>query len=123
MGSERISHAYSTRTEHERRAHIRALNDGLRRYARAGCIYLTTGVLALGPETVEETLRRVRDFDMFTRDNDPFDEHDMGVLDVAGERIMWKIDYYDLQRRFGSRDPADPAMTTRILTIMLASEY
>jgi hypothetical protein len=45
------------------------------------------------------------------------------VLKAAGERIMWKVDYYDRDRRFGSPDPADLAVTTRVLTIMLAGEY
>ncbi len=60
---------------------------------------------------------------VFTPDNDPFGEHDFGAFEQNGERIVWKIDYYDLAMEFGSPDPADPYQTTRVLTIMLAGEY
>ena len=62
-------------------------------------------------------------FDAFTEDNDPHGEHDFGAFDHAGHRIFWKIDYYDQSLEFGSENPADPAKTTRVLTIMLADEY
>lgn len=40
-----------------------------------------------------------------------------------GERIFWKSDYYDSACEYGSANPAVPAQTTRVLTIMLADEY
>lgn len=40
-----------------------------------------------------------------------------------GTPIFWKIDYYDRKVEFGSENPADPAQTTRVLTLMLAQEY
>ena len=50
-------------------------------------------------------------------------EHDFGSFTLAGRKFFWKIDAYDIEMQFGSPDPADPAKTTRVLTIMLAEEY
>jgi hypothetical protein len=65
----------------------------------------------------------VRGFAKFEPANDPYGEHDFGAVDVAGQKFFWKIDYYDSKMEFGSDDPADPAKTTRVLTIMRADEY
>ena len=65
----------------------------------------------------------MRAYDRFTADNDPHGEHDFGSFELSGERLFWKIDYYDLDLQFGSNDPCEPALTRRVLTLMLASEY
>ncbi|MFZ2108608.1 MAG: DUF3768 domain-containing protein [Roseiarcus sp.] len=44
-------------------------------------------------------------------------------MDEGALRCFRKIDYYDRATEMGSPDPADPAATTRVLTIMLADEY
>jgi hypothetical protein len=36
---------------------------------------------------------------------------------------MFKIDYYDQTMSRHSTDPADPSITQRVVTIMLAEEY
>jgi hypothetical protein len=45
------------------------------------------------------------------------------VRDDERERVFWKLDYYDRDLQFGSEDPANPAVTRRVLTIMLSDEY
>ena len=60
---------------------------------------------------------------MFNADNDPYGEHDFGIVKHGGESIYFKIEYYDKDLEFGSEDPADPDQTTRVMTIMLACEY
>ena len=62
-------------------------------------------------------------FSAFTPENDPHGEHDFGSFALAGRKLFFKIDYFDATMQFGSEDPADPAKTTRVLTIMLAEEY
>jgi hypothetical protein len=68
-------------------------------------------------------IRRVATFSEFTPENDPHGEHDFGSFALAGRKFFWKIDAYDKALEFGSEDPAGPSKTTRVLTIMLVSEY
>lgn len=104
-------------------ARIRALNDALRGFRRGGYVTITAGVQALGSAALQAVLLKVAQFDAFSADNDPHGEHDFGAIEHGDHRIFWKIDYYDKQLEFGSPDPADPDVTARVLTIMLASEY
>ncbi len=68
-------------------------------------------------------VRRVATFSEFNADNDPHGENDFGNFELAGRKFFFKMDYFDVNMEFGSEDPADPAKTTRVLTIMLAEEY
>lgn len=105
-------------------ATIRELNDAFRTTLRGnGDVYLTAGVAALPEEEQGEIIRRVRRFDTFTPENDPHYEHDFGSFEHAGKKVFWKIDYYDLDLRYHSPDPADEDSTMRILTVMLAEDY
>ena len=62
-------------------------------------------------------------YDAFTKDNDPHREHDFGAFEVDGVELFFKIDYYDHNMQGGSEDPANPACTVRVLTIMERTEY
>jgi len=102
---------------------IQALNDALRTTMSGGRVMLTAGVDALPSDVKAMIVRRVASFSEFTPENDPHGEHDFGSFAVAGRKFFFKIDYFDAAMEFGSEDPADPAKTTRVLTIMLAEEY
>jgi len=109
--------------EEGRTSRIRDLNDAMRKHGIGGQIMLTVGIRSLGNRTVDKIVEAVRKFDNFTDDNDPYGEHDYGSVVVDGNKVLWKIDYYDRDLQYGSPDPSDPAVTKRILTIMLAAEY
>jgi hypothetical protein len=116
---------------------IARLNDLARRAMGIACVVVATeGILALSEADQSRLRELVETFDAFTPDNDPYGERDFGAIyqgvdgvwtilrpvDVA-VTMFWKIDAYDRDLCFGSEDPADSAVTRRVLTIMLASEY
>lgn len=103
----------------ERSNVIAKLNDAFR--TNGGRLYVTAGLV--GRADLDIILTKVRLFHNFNEDNDPYGEHDFGNFEHAGEQMFWKIDYYDQELRNGSADPSNPAITSRVLTVMLASEY
>ena len=70
-----------------------------------------------------ELLRAICDYDAFGPDMNPHGERDFGRFEFCRAALYWKIDYYDRALEYGSSDPADPDVTTRVLTILLSSEY
>ncbi len=103
------------------REKVRILNDNFRQSLSGGRV-VATAAIADRPD-VTEIMNRVRCFSDFCEDNDSHGEHDFGAFDHAGEKIFWKIDYYDLNLEMGSEDPSNPEVTTRVLSILWASEY
>ena len=104
-------------------ARIRALNDELRQNFAEGLAVMTPGIAALGAEAVARIVKTIAVFDDFCHANDPHEEHDFGAFDADGHRVFSKIDYYDESLTYHSPDPADPSVTKRVITIMLAEEY
>ncbi len=102
---------------------IRELNDSLRQDLTSGYAVITPGVAALGQEAVDRIVKTIQVFDDFCHANDPHQEHDFGSFEVDGHNIFLKIDYYDKAMSMHSPDPTDPAVTTRVITIMMAEEY
>jgi hypothetical protein len=98
-------------------ANIARANDVFRKLGF--CVTITQGIHAL-PD-VGGLLVEVSRFNTFTEDNDPHGEHDFGSLFWHGNKIFWKIDYYN-QLLTGWCDPLSDNCR-RILTVMLADEY
>lgn len=102
---------------------IRELNDALRKTFIGGKLVLTRRVVELGAEVIHALTESLQRYDDFTADNDPYGEHDFGTMTNMGHELFFKIDYYDIDLSAHSPDPANPAVTTRVLTIMLSEEY
>ncbi len=75
-------------------------------------LVLTKGVASLGQGKINQVLKKVRDFSKFTKDNNPWGEHDFGAFEHNGRKFFWKIDDYGGHEGYNL-----------ILTIMLAEEY
>ena len=102
---------------------IATLNDTFRKTFTGGQVLLTAGIAAMSSEDKANIISLVQNFNDFTPDNNPYSENDFGTFDYKGEKILWKIDYYDLKNKYHSEDPSNPYITNRILTIMKVFEW
>jgi hypothetical protein len=102
---------------------IRAVNNQLRQNLATGVAVMTPGVAALGQEATARIIKTIAVFDDFCHANDSHEEHDFGSFEVEGHTIFFKIDYLDRSLNYHSPDPTDPAVTVRVVTVMLADEY
>jgi len=124
----------------EQTVRIARLNDLARRAMGVACTAVATAGFRSLPEADQSQVRElIETFDAFTDDNDPYGERDFGAIyqlrdeswtterprsqEDERERVFWKLDYYDRSMEFASEDAANPAITRRVLTIMLSDEY
>ncbi len=98
-------------------------NDQFRKSFYGGKVLLTCGISSLPLLQQTEIINKVKNFNNFTEDNDPYGEHDFGCIEYHGQQIFLKIDLYDLNYEFYSPQPDDKTQTNRVLTIMFAEEY
>ena len=102
---------------------IRKLNDQFRQSLRGGVLVMTAGVIALGQDRQLKILEAVVQVRPLRRGQRPVRRARLWGAGGRGERLFFKIDYYDQDLSAHSPDPADPSVTKRVLTIMLAEEY
>jgi Protein of unknown function (DUF3768) len=100
---------------------IRDLNDAFRQTFRGGTIWLTEAVTALPEAEKRAVLKKVQTCARFDN-SDSLGEHERVSVEHLGQQYVARIDYYSLDLRRGSDDPADPSRTVRVLTIMRADE-
>ena len=124
----------------EHTARIARLNDLARSAMGVACTVVATVGFRSLPDADQSCVRELAEtFDAFDEDNDLHGERDFGAIyqlacghwtterprsqEDERERVFWKLDYYDRQMEFASDDAANPAITRRVLTIMLSDEY
>lgn len=112
-----------------RLSRIAELNDkvrfGLDRNARivmtATCLATLAGDDRIVSQAIAqaEALGAIRRY-VFT--NDDGVERARGEFSVGSTTVRFKIDYYDASLEWRSEDPADAAVTRRVMTVMLPSD-
>lgn len=105
---------------------IAELNDKLRQNLfnpGKDKVILTQGVSNLPFDEQLRILIKVKLFNNFNAGNDPYSQHDFGMIEHSELKYFFKIDYYDTSMEYASDDPSNPDITTRVLIIMRADEY
>lgn len=110
-------------TVQAKREKIRALNDAFWKTFWGGRVMITAGMAALEHSIRNAVVEKIKAFDAFDDDNDPWGEHDFVSVEHDGQTFFAKIDYYDRECVAHSTDAADPKKTCRVMTIMLSEEY
>jgi hypothetical protein len=78
---------------------------------------LSDEIAALPKDQLEWIIYKVKMFSDFNEKNDPHSERDFGELELQGQKIFWKFDYYDQHLKYFEENGI------RILTVMFAYEY
>ena len=83
---------------------------------------MTAGIQALGSMAQAFICQLVRNYNRFDSGDDPYGEHDFGVIEAIDlPKVYWKIDYYENSDcEYGTEEKEN---AYRVLVIMLADEY
>jgi hypothetical protein len=93
-----------------------ARKNDLMRSTFMGCRVVVTRALSES-ENRDKVLSAVHTFNQFTKENDPYGEHDFAIFEVDGEEYFFKFEYYDDKYEFFREDG------NRVLTIGFSNEY
>ena len=91
--------------------------------APQGQVLMTPGISARDDAFRIALIHAVMAYEDFNPDCDPHGWHEMGVVEIEGETVWFKIDLYDEAYEYGSSDPTDLRFTRRVLTLLFPSEY
>ena len=90
-----------------KRAKIRALNDAFRKSFWGGRIMMTAGVAALEAPVRNAVVEKIKAFDSFDDENDPWGQHGFVSVEHFGQTFFAKIDYYNRDLSGHSEDATD----------------
>lgn len=107
----------------EQTAKVRELNDLVRTEGKGGR-WVATSSVRESKLYNSDLLLMIARFDSFSPSADPYGTHEMGVLDVEGTPIWFKIDIFeDAECQYGAEEPWNPDCSYRVLTILFPSDY
>lgn len=99
---------------------IAAENDALRKAIITPTGRVMFSSMVAYSDDFPAILEAFKSFDNFTKDNDPYKEHDCAVFEVNGDQYLFKVDYWDQDLKYGVDQYMDEAY--RIITLMHVSE-
>ncbi len=70
---------------------IKTLNDNLRKSFIGGRVILTQGINVKTPRDIARILAKVRNFNNFTKANDPYNEHETSLSFAREERPLQRL--------------------------------
>ena len=118
-----MRHDRESEDRNARRAKIRALNDAFRKTFWGGRVMMTAGVAALENPVRNAVVEKIKAFDAFDDDNDPWGKHDFVSVEHDGQTFFAKIDYYDRSWKPIRKTRPIPRKRAACMTIMLAEEH
>ncbi len=89
----------------------------------SGQVVMTQGIVQQTDAFKHTLFAAIAAYDTFNEESDPYGWHEMGVIEIAGETVWFKLDLYDSDYHYGSPDPTNLEVTRRVMTILLPSEY
>jgi hypothetical protein len=100
------------------RAKIIELNDHVRTTFKGGRVQMTPGVYDLEARLRGRALYLLSKYTKFDRDS----EHDCGTFIFCGYAFEWRIEYRSVAGPGLSRDPANPDLTFRVLSLYVVAD-
>lgn len=90
---------------------IKELNDNFRKSFLGGHVIISQKVQMLPAKSRKELFEYIKQFNNFTKENDPYGEHDFGSIKFQNNVYFWKIDYYDTNFLYHSPNPSNTSVT------------